>query len=110
MSSPAGAMTTRHGALAPTGTPRPALRVGFLLARNFTLSALSLFVDTLRLAADEGDRSRPICCAWSIMGATSETVRSSCGLSVVRTAPLTDPLSNYVVMVGGLLHGGEQVD
>ena len=100
------------GGHAPAGgPPRPALRVGFLLAHNFTLSALSLFVDTLRLAADEGDRSRPIRCAWSIMGATSETVRSSCGLSVVRTAPLTDPLSfDYVVMVGGLLHGGEQVD
>src|SRR5918997_56584 len=101
MSSPTGAMTTRHGALAPTGTPRPALRVGFLLAHNFTLSALSLFVDTLRLAADEGDRSRPIRCAWSIMGATGEPVRSSCGLSVVRTAPLADPRSfDYVVMVG----------
>jgi len=35
----------------------PALRVGFVLANNFTLSALSLFVDALRLAADEGDRS-----------------------------------------------------
>ena len=111
MSSPAGAMTTRHGALAPAGTPRPALRVGFLLAHHFTLSALSLFVDTLRLAADEGDRSRPIRCAWSIMGATSEPVRSSCGVSVMRTAPFADPRSfDYVVMVGGLLHGGERVD
>lgn len=106
-------MATRaSGGVRPAGGPaRPALRVGFLLAHNFTLSALSLFVDTLRLAADEGDRSRPIRCAWSIMGATAETIRSSCGLSVVRTAPLADPLSfDYVVMVGGLLHGGEQVD
>ena len=31
--------------------------MGFVLANNFTLSAFSLFVDQLRLAADEGDGS-----------------------------------------------------
>ncbi len=89
----------------------PALRVGFVLANNFTLSALSLFVDALRLAADEGDRSRPIRCTWSIMAAKPEPIRSSCGLLVQRTSPLADPhLFDYVVVVGGLLHAGEQVD
>lgn len=38
----------------------PRLRVGFILARRFTLCAFANFVDVLRLAADEGDGSRPI--------------------------------------------------
>ncbi|KQT87546.1 GlxA family transcriptional regulator [Aurantimonas sp. Leaf443] len=91
---------------------RPAeLRVGFLPAHNFTLSALSLFVDALRLAADEGDRSRPIHCSWSVMSARPEPVRSSCGLQIFRNSPLVDPAAfDYVVVVGGVLHAGEQVD
>lgn len=90
---------------------RPSLRVGFVLANNFTLSALSLFVDALRLAADEGDRSRPIRCSWAVMSARSEPTRSSCGIPVGRTHPLIDPSEfDYVVVVGGLLHGGEPLD
>ncbi|GGK42555.1 GlxA family transcriptional regulator [Salinarimonas ramus] len=95
---------------ATPGSPL-ALRVGFVLAHDFTLSALSLFVDPLRLAADEGDRSRPIRCSWAIMAPTTQPVRSSCGLLVSRTAPLGEPSSfDYVVVVGGLLHSGHQVD
>lgn len=33
--------------------------VGFILVPQFTLMAFAGFVDALRLAADEGDRSRP---------------------------------------------------
>ena len=36
--------------------PKPVLKVGFILARQFTLSAFANFADVLRLAADEGDR------------------------------------------------------
>lgn len=89
----------------------PTLRVGFLPTHNFTLSALSLFVDTLRLAADEGDRSRPIRCQWSIMSAKPQPIRASCGLTINRTAPLSSPTDfDYVVVVGGILHGGDQTD
>ncbi|MGG2478909.1 GlxA family transcriptional regulator, partial [Rhizobium sp. BR5] len=42
------------------------LSVAFLLADRFTLSAFANFVDVLRLAADEADRSRPILCEWSV--------------------------------------------
>ncbi len=38
---------------------RRQLSVGFVLVPNFTLVAFSAIVDLLRLAADEGDRSRP---------------------------------------------------
>ena len=44
------------------------LRIGFLLAPRFTLSAFATFVDVLRLAADDGDGSRPIRCRRSTRG------------------------------------------
>jgi len=104
-------MTTDSKRNGPVRTDhQPSLRVGFVLANNFTLTALSLFVDALRLAADEGDRSRPIRCSWSIMAPKPEPIRSSCGLYVHRMGPLTEPSSfDYIVVVGGLLHAGEQV-
>src|SRR5256884_6396681 len=43
---------------------RPPLRVGVILAHHFTLSAFAVFIDHLRLAADEGDRSRPLHVQW----------------------------------------------
>jgi transcriptional regulator GlxA family with amidase domain len=90
---------------------RPRLSVGFILADNFTLSAFSLFVDQLRLAADEGDLSRPINCQWTIMGSRPEPVRASCGVTVSRTSGFVDPKRfDYIAVVGGLLHAGRQVD
>lgn len=92
------------------GAARPRLSVGLIPATNFTLSALSLFVDVLRLAGDEGDKSRPIGCRWEIMS-SSATIRSSCGLTIARTSPLVDPRQfDYVAIVGGVLHAGRQVD
>jgi transcriptional regulator GlxA family with amidase domain len=41
---------------------------------NFTLTAFSTFVDVLRLAADEGDKSRPIACTWQIMGPQAQKI------------------------------------
>jgi len=97
-------------AVAESALARP-LSVGILLAEHFTLCAFSLLADHLRLAADEGDRSRPIRCRWTVMGSRPEPVRSSCGVMVSRTSPLLDPRGfDYIVMVGGLLHAGRQVD
>lgn len=91
--------------------PVTRLKVGILLANRFTLTAFSSFVDTLRLAGDEGDRSRQILCSWTIMSATGATVRASCGLDVVPQSKFLDPREfHYVAIVGGLLHGGEQID
>src|SRR5271168_4386660 len=91
--------------------PRPPLSVGFILADNFTLSAFSLFVDQLRLAADEGDRSRQILCRWSVMAGRPEPTRASCGVTVARTSGFQDPKHfDYIVVVGGLLHGGRPID
>ncbi len=98
-------MAIRKSATAPT------LRVGFLLADSFTLSALSLFIDALRLAGDEADRSRPVRCTWQVMAPQRDPIRSSAGLSIAPTAPFLPPHDlDYVVVVGGLLHIREQMD
>ncbi|MFD1696099.1 GlxA family transcriptional regulator [Roseibium aestuarii] len=90
-----------HRSRAPS-TPR--LRVGFLLASQFTLSAFANFVDVLRLAADEGDRSRPIHCDWHVLSSDMKPIRASCGLSIHPDTRLGDPRSyDYIVVVGGLL-------
>jgi transcriptional regulator GlxA family with amidase domain len=88
----------------------PKLRVGFLLAPRFTLTAFAGFVDALRLAADEGDRSRPLLARWSVLDTSDGPVLSSCGASVSPNAPLESPKDyDYLVVVGGLLHGGQRV-
>jgi transcriptional regulator GlxA family with amidase domain len=52
----------------------------------------------------EGDRSRPILCAWSVLSDTKDPVRSSCGVTVQPNERLGDPARfDYVVVVGGLL-------
>lgn len=88
----------------------PKLRVGFLLAPRFTLTAFAGFVDALRLAADEGDRSRSLLARWEIIDTNNGPVTSSCGATVAPTAPLDAPQQyDYIVVVGGLLHGGQRV-
>ena len=83
------------------------LTVGVILVPSFTLLAFAGFMDTLRLAADEGDRSRQLRCRWYVMTSTGRAVRSSCGALVSPTSELVDPrLLDYVVVVGGLLHDG----
>ncbi|TIO04374.1 MAG: GlxA family transcriptional regulator, partial [Mesorhizobium sp.] len=56
-----------------------AKKFAFLLVRDFTLSPLSLFIDTLRLAGDEGDRSRRVEFDWQIVGERGLPIRASCG-------------------------------
>lgn len=86
----------------------PRLRVGFVLVPRFTLTAYAGFVDALRLAADEGDRSRQRLIQWAVLG--TEPVTSSCGATVLPTATLEQPGQwDCLVVVGGLLHGGQKV-
>ncbi|MDS9469555.1 GlxA family transcriptional regulator [Paracoccus sp. MBLB3053] len=80
------------------------LSVGFILAKRFTLCAFANFVDVLRLSADEGDRSRPILCKWTVVSDTMDAVTSSCGISVQPKERLGDPSRfDYIVVVGGLM-------
>ncbi len=80
------------------------LNVGFILARRFTLCAFGNFVDVLRLSADEGDRSRPILCAWRILSPTMAPIASSAGIAVQPDERLGEPgRFDYLVVVGGLV-------
>jgi transcriptional regulator GlxA family with amidase domain len=80
------------------------LNIGFILAKRFTLCAFANFVDVLRLAADEGDRSRPILCGWRVLSPAMEPIVSSCGVAVQPDERLGDPTRfDYLVVVGGLV-------
>ena len=86
---------------------RKRLSIAFLLADNFTLSAFANFVDVLRLAADEADKSRPILCDWTVLSDTMAPVRSSCGVKVTPgTALRLAGAHDYIVVVGGVMGDG----
>src|SRR5690606_26307670 len=86
---------------------QPRLRIGFLLTPRFTLSAFATFVDVLRLAADDGDGSRPIRCRWRVLSPDMAPVQSSCGMRIEPDERLGDPARfDYIVTVGGLIDGG----
>jgi transcriptional regulator GlxA family with amidase domain len=91
--------------------PGVELRVGFVLARHFTLSAFSLFVDTLRLASDVDDRSGRLLCDWDVISSTPHMIRSSSGIQVSPTTRLGNPERfDYIAVIGGLLDVEEQLD
>jgi transcriptional regulator GlxA family with amidase domain len=87
------------------------LRVGIVVTAKFTLNALGNFVDVLRLASDDGDRSRPIRCQWHIMSATGAPVKASCGCEINPTSSLIGfGALDYIVVIGGLLYRGQPID
>lgn len=88
----------------PPPPSRNRLRVAFLLADQFTLSAFANFVDVLRLAADDADKSRRILCDWSVLAERMDPVASSCGVRVQPDTPLRRAGTfDYLVVVGGLI-------
>lgn len=90
---------------------QPRLKVAFVLARSFTLSAFALFVDTLRLAGDELDLSRRMTADWQVLGSTRHLITSSCGVQVAPTSDFVDPARfDYIVVVGGLLKTEAPID
>ncbi len=69
--------------------------------------AFAGFIDALRLAADDGDRSRPLHCRWTVLSEGRQPVRASNGVTVSTSGDLTGPERfDYVVVVGGVLHAG----
>lgn len=107
--------TGRRRTVRPRGLRRPRgqkrLRVGILLSRNFTLSAFSLFVDTLRLASDELDKSGRKYIDWDVISNSSHLIGSSCGVSVAPTAKLAERQEfDYLAVVGGRLNVEQQLE
>ncbi|WP_339703834.1 GlxA family transcriptional regulator [uncultured Sphingosinicella sp.] len=92
-------------------TPALQLRIGFVLLPDFTLMALTGFIEALRIAGDDIDHSRNRYCSWEIMSPGSALIRSSSGLSVQPTSKLQTPENfDYVVVIGGLLEAQDRVD
>lgn len=87
------------------------LKIGFVLARSFTLSAFSMFIDTIRLGSDSLDRSGRVLADWQVLSSSRHSIASSCG---VRVEPTSDfaPAQNfdYIVVVGGLLDVETPID
>ena len=87
-----------------TDVPSRRLSVGIVALPGFTLTALSLFLDPFRLAADDRDKSRQIRCAWKICTLSGDPVTSSSGMVIEPTAPIGElDECDYVAVVGGLL-------
>jgi transcriptional regulator GlxA family with amidase domain len=85
--------------------------IGLLPLPNFTMTPFGLFVDVLRLAADEGDRSRPIRLRWSVVAPTLAPVKASNGMGITPWETLGDPARfNYIVVCGGLLRRRHDMD
>lgn len=95
----------------PGSRDEPRLRVGLVALRDFTLLPFSGFIDVLRLATDDGDRSRQRACSWTVMSPDGAELRASCGNVVRPDDQFRDPRQfDYLVVVGGLLHAGPQSD
>ncbi|GHE22418.1 GlxA family transcriptional regulator [Halomonas urumqiensis] len=89
----------------------PALSVGFVLLHRFTLLPFAAFVDCLRLAADEGDRSRQLRCHWTFMTRDGQAALSSCGAAITPCEAFRDPLEfDYIVVIGGVQDQRERTD
>jgi transcriptional regulator GlxA family with amidase domain len=83
---------------------QPDLKVAFILSPEFTLLPFAGFVEALRHAADEADRSRQIYCRWSLLAPELAPLRASCGAEIMPQQRLGDPADfHYIVVVGGLL-------
>jgi transcriptional regulator GlxA family with amidase domain len=65
-------------------------RIGLVLAKHFTLSAFSLFVDTLRLGGDIDDRSGRLLCDWHVVSGSGHMIAWSSGIKVASTARVGD--------------------
>jgi len=86
---------------------RAAFSVALVPLPHFTLLPFAGFIDTLRLAAGEGDHSRPRARNWTIMAPGLGPVPASCGAETLPWETLRDPSRfDYVAVVGGLLHRG----
>jgi len=80
------------------------LSVGILLWPQFPLLSLAGLCDALRHAADLGDKSRQVRCAWKIIGSAEHRAISSCGIEVAAEQSLSDkPDFDYLAVIGGLL-------
>jgi len=84
--------------------PLKKLRVGFVLADQFTMSAFANFADVLRLASDDDDKSGRVLIDWNVLSDDMSMIRSSGGFSIQPDTRLRNARAyEYIVVVGGLM-------
>lgn len=78
------------------------LKVAFILLPEFALFAFAGFIDALRLAGDDGDKSRQRDCHWTVIGPNENPVRSSSGIEITPWSRFPDSAAfDYLVVIGG---------
>ena len=88
----------------------PDVRMAFILAPDFTLLPFAGFIEAVRHAADERDRSRQIYCHWSCIAEELRPIRSSCGVEMLPWKTFDNPENyDYIIVVGGLLSSFHQL-
>lgn len=98
-------------AICAAATSSPNLSVGFVMFSNFTLNPFSLFVDALRLAANNGDGLDGRNCRSAILGPTWKATRSSCGVEVAPNRLMGSPEEfDYIAVLGDSKHWDPEVD
>ena len=89
----------------------PDVRLAFILTPAFTILPLAGFIDAVRHAADEGDRSRQIFCSWDVLSSDLTPVTSSSGLSIAPWKTYSEAGEyDYLVIVGGLIDQLDKID
>lgn len=67
-------------------------------------------IDPLRLAGDEGDRSKRVAYGWQVLDDAGLPIPSSSGIEVLPTASVSDRHAfDRLVVVGELLDRGQQL-
>jgi transcriptional regulator GlxA family with amidase domain len=87
------------------------LHIGLVVLPTFPLLSLAGFCDALRHAADLGDQSRPLRCAWTLLGTQAGEVHASCHAAVrVQGIDQHPEPFDYLVVIGGLLSQLDAID
>lgn len=87
------------------------LHIGLVVLPTFPLLSLAGFCDALRHAADLGDQSRPLRCAWTLLGTQAGEVHASCDAAVrVQGIDQHPEPFDYLVVIGGLLSQLDAID
>lgn len=106
-----GGRNGKEANLSGQAADTPKLRIGFVLAKSFTLSPFALFVDILSIARDEGARYGRVHVEWDVLASSRHLIRSSCGVQISPTSDLYDPQSyDFIVVVGGRLNDTDPID
>lgn len=92
-------------------SPATPLRIGFVLAPNFTLLPFSGLIETFRQVWDDGRRTSEELCSWEVLAPDLLPTTSSCGVKVSPSKVFSDPGEfNYIAVAGGQIPTSSPLD